>query len=113
MTDNHSHHIQLGADIIEIDRIKNLLAKRKNFLRRVFTENEIAYYIKRGSKAETLAGIFACKEAMVKANGGRIGQYEVMHYENGKPYVNTDGSEVCVTITHNKTTAAAFVCVWR
>lgn len=113
MTDNHSQHIELGADIIEIDRIKNLLLKRKNFLSRVFTKNEIAYYIKRGSRAETLAGIFACKEAMVKANGGRISQYEVMHYENGKPYVVADGVEVRVTITHNKTTAAAFVCVYR
>lgn len=105
--------IELGADIVEIVRIEKLLLKYSNFFSKIFTEREISYYSKTGSRTETLAGIFACKEAMVKAIGGRISQYEILHYENGKPYVLVDGYKISATITHDKTVAAAFVCAMR
>jgi holo-[acyl-carrier protein] synthase len=51
-------------DATEIDRIEAALAtiRRPVFLRRVFTEGEIAYATRRRNPAPHLAGRFAAKE---------------------------------------------------
>ncbi len=56
----------IGIDIVEVNRIKSAIDKSDKFLNRVFTENEIKYYIENGENIETLAGIFAAKEAVLK-----------------------------------------------
>ena len=59
MNDNNELHS--GIDIIEIDRIQNVLIKHpERFLRKIFTEYEINYC--RG-RATQLAARFASKEA--------------------------------------------------
>ncbi|MDR1663522.1 MAG: holo-ACP synthase [Clostridiales bacterium] len=112
-----------GLDIIEIERFKN--AESPRFLARCFTGNERAYM--KGKGAQTAAGLFAAKEAAVKALGTGFRGFwpnavEILHDEQGKPYAVFHGRakemlearfqrvHFFISISHNKTTAAA-VCV--
>src|SRR3954469_2561081 len=62
--------IGIGMDATEIDRIEAAVARfGDRFLRRVFTEGEIAYCTRRRDPAPHLAGRFAAKEAAMKALG--------------------------------------------
>jgi holo-[acyl-carrier protein] synthase len=62
--------IGLGFDATDIPRVADLLARYGDrFLRRLFTEREIAYCMRRRKPAQHLAGRFAAKEAAMKALG--------------------------------------------
>jgi holo-[acyl-carrier protein] synthase len=62
--------IGLGFDVTDIPRIADVFERyRDHFLRRVFTEHEIAYCTRRRNPAPHLAGRFAAKEAAMKALG--------------------------------------------
>ena len=113
----------LGTDIIEIERIKEA-AKKESFFKGVFTQKERAYYASHGSHAETLAGLFCAKEAVVKAlgcgfKGFRPCDVEIAHDDLGAPHVNLLGAakekfpnqRLCVSISHCDTYATAVACV--
>ena len=83
-----------GIDIVEIGRFRK--AKRKwgkNFLNKIFTENEIAYSKKRRFQEQHLAARFAAKEAVLKAFGDKISSVhnwqdiEILNDRTGKPYI--------------------------
>ncbi len=60
----------LGIDATDIPRIGSALERYgERFLRRVFTDGEIAYCTQRRNPAPHLAGRFAAKEAAMKALG--------------------------------------------
>ena len=60
----------LGFDATDIPRIAQTLERYGDrFLRRIFTEGEIAYCIRRKNPVPHLAGRFAAKEAGMKALG--------------------------------------------
>jgi holo-[acyl-carrier protein] synthase len=60
----------LGFDATDIPRIAAALERYgERFLRRVFTDGEIAYCTRRRNPAPHLAGRFAAKEAAMKALG--------------------------------------------
>ncbi len=106
-----------GIDVIEISRVEEAVSKTPGFLQKVFNQTEIEYYEKKGEKAETLAGIFAAKEAFSKYLGTGISKefFEstvIMHNEDGKPYIMYKGeiANVSLSISHNKTQAVALVC---
>src|SRR5437870_5419737 len=62
--------IGLGLDVTEIDRIAASIERYGDrFLRRVFTDGEIAYCTRRRVPAIHFAGRFAAKEAGMKALG--------------------------------------------
>jgi holo-[acyl-carrier protein] synthase len=62
--------IGLGFDATDIPRIADTYARYgERFLRRVFTEGEIAYCTRRRDPVPHLAGRFAAKEAAMKALG--------------------------------------------
>ncbi|HMV34438.1 MAG TPA: holo-ACP synthase [Turneriella sp.] len=62
--------VGLGIDICENDRISEMLGKySERFLRRVFTDEEIAYCMKKKDPIPHLAARFAVKEAFIKALG--------------------------------------------
>jgi len=61
--------IGIGIDIIEIKRIKRLIRRNKNFLSRIFTEDELSYSIGKKNQYQRLAVRFAAKEAVWKAAG--------------------------------------------
>ncbi len=102
---------RIGTDIIRISRIEKSLEK-ESFKLSVFTDNEIFY----SKKAETFAGIFAAKEAYLKAKGTGINQrlnsIEINHDEKGKPYIS--GVEHAdVSISHDGDYAIASVILWE
>jgi holo-[acyl-carrier protein] synthase len=60
----------LGFDATDIPRIAEMLSRYGDrFLRRVFTDGEIAYCTRRRDPSPHLAGRFAAKEAAMKALG--------------------------------------------
>jgi len=62
--------IGTGIDIIEVLRIKKALDMwGEKFLNRVFTKRELSYANKKKFSHENLAARFACKEAVLKAQG--------------------------------------------
>jgi len=81
-----------GVDIVENKRIKNSL-KNKNFINRVFTQNEINKSRKLINKINYYAKRFAAKEAFVKAigegfrNNINFGDIEVTNDKKGKPII--------------------------
>jgi holo-[acyl-carrier protein] synthase len=112
-----------GIDIIEVSRIEKA-AEKERFIKRIYTLDERAYHAARGSSAQTLAGMFAAKEAVAKAlesgvSGGISWQdIEICHHENNMPYVKLKnaalekmlllgGRRVHVAISHIKELAVA------
>ena len=81
-----------GVDIVENKRIKNSL-KNKNFIIRVFTQNEINKSKKLINKINYYAKRFAAKEAFVKAigegfrNNINFRDIEVTNDKKGKPFI--------------------------
>lgn len=62
--------IGLGFDATDIPRVAEVYERYgERFLRRVFTDGEIAYCTRRRHPAPHLAGRFAAKEAAMKALG--------------------------------------------
>lgn len=59
----------IGTDIVEIDRIKNILKDTPKFIEKIFSKHEIEYLKSRNMRPEYVAGRFASKEAVSKAMG--------------------------------------------
>lgn len=113
----------IGIDIIEISRIKEAVESNPRFLSKMFTENEINYFESKGYRYESIAGNFAAKEAISKAIGTGIRNFnfkdiEVLRNELGKPVVKTYNNlndicikynviEIKVSISHCKDYAVA------
>lgn len=102
--------MKIGTDIVQISRMEKSL-KNERFKSKVFTENEIAYC----KRAENFAGLFAGKEAYLKALGTGIdcelNSIEIMHNEKGKPYLNgVENSDI--SISHDGDYAVATVILW-
>ena len=65
-----SNIIGLGIDATDIDRIADTIERYGDrFLKRIFTDGEIAYCTRRRVPAIHFAGRFAAKEAAMKALG--------------------------------------------
>jgi holo-[acyl-carrier protein] synthase len=86
--------ISIGIDIIEVARIREVLARTPRFAERVFTAAERAYCDTRGAvAAQHYAARFAAKEALLKAlqtgwRGGIAWQdVEIAARESGAPYL--------------------------
>lgn len=107
----------IGIDLVELDRMREIIEKRPAFVHRVLTASEIEIYeacgVKR--KVEFLAGRFACKEAFSKAYGTGIGKevslqgIEILKDELGRPVITSspfDG-KIHVSITHTNQVAMA------
>ena len=103
-------HLSNGIDIIEIDRIEKAITANPHFKERVFTPNEIAYCEgKNRQKYASYAGIYAAKEAFVKALGtgfrqGAWHDLEVGHTEEGAPTMLLQGGFLAIFKERNFTT---------
>ena len=81
----------VGVDIVKVERfVKIAEDKKSRFMQRVYTTNEANYLSNKNP--ESYAGIFAAKEAVVKAMGTGFkgffpNQVEILYDKNGKPYV--------------------------
>lgn len=111
----------IGVDLCEIARMQTMLDENRS-LRRMFTEEEQAYiHAKGASAAQTMAGLFAAKEAILKAFGTGLTlpmtDIEIAHTGLGQPIVILNGKaaelggNMMVSITHENGMAAAFA-VW-
>lgn len=85
----------LGFDLCEIARMEKLMENGR-FLARFFTEEEQAYIRAKGKgAAQTMAGIFAAKEAFAKAVGTGIAfdlrEVGIAHNEAGQPRYTLSG----------------------
>lgn len=89
----------VGIDIVEVSRIESLLAK-KNFLKKVFTQNENEYFAKKNMSIYSIAGGFAVKEAVSKAFGLGLGKklgfkdIEVIRDEKNCPKINVENEKI-------------------
>ena len=115
--------LDIGIDIVEIERIEKALQRNKKFLDKLFTKDEIDYFKSKGLKTETIAGNFSAKEAISKALGTGIRNFnfkdiEILRDKKGNPIVKTYNNlrEICidynvleikVSISHSKNYAVA------
>ena len=110
----------IGVDIVRVERFKKHAEnKDTRFCKRVFTKREREYL--NGKGAESMAGIFAAKEAVSKALGTGFSGFfpvdiEIISDENGKPAVALHGRageiagdvRLFVSISHTPQDAVAF-----
>lgn len=110
----------IGIDLIEIERIKELLERQERFPDRILAGREKEEYtlLPARRRVEYLAGRFAAKEAYAKAAGTGIGaslsfqDIEVGKDALGKPYFVRPGElRAHLSITHTKEYAAAHVVI--
>lgn len=117
----------IGTDIIEVDRIGQMIDKHDDlFLRRVFTPLEIEYCGGRKSAMQHYAGRWAAKEAALKAlgtgwsRGIKWTDMEVANLMGGKPELKIHGvaseiatemgiCEMQISISHCRAFAVAYV----
>ena len=82
--------MEIGCDICAIKRMEKWV-NNTAFLTKHFTEYEINYINLKVNKANTMAGLYAAKEAVVKAlgvglgNGIALKEIKITHEKNGKP----------------------------
>ena len=118
--------VGIGIDLAEVERYRFDEAKLAWFARKVYTDEEMRYAMRKRNWPERLAGFFAAKEATRKAFGHAIPWrwVGVSHERSGKPIVKLYGkaeqllnargvNTIHLTITHTASTAAAVVVLER
>jgi holo-[acyl-carrier protein] synthase len=114
--------VGVGIDIAEVERYRFDERKLAWFARKVYTEDEFSYAMRKRNWAERLAGFFAAKEATRKAFGHAIPWrwVGVTHERSGKPAIELRERAaslirargvraIHLTITHDANVAAAVV----
>ena len=86
----------IGIDLVKISRMKSAIGKwGKSFLKRIFTEDEIAYCYERKEPYPSLSVRFAAKEAFVKAIGSELHipltDIEIINDKSGRPSIKPKG----------------------
>lgn len=117
--------VGLGLDLLSIERMEETIRRRgERFLERVFTPAERAYCERRTRSAQSFAGRFAVKEAVMKVldtgwtRGVRWRDIEVLrepgrpprawlHGESARIAERLGIARILVTITHEAGLAAA------
>ena len=116
----------IGVDVVDVERMKFALKRTPRIRQRLFTEREIAYCEKFRFAERHYAGRWAAKEAVTKALGCGLIQWngvEVVRRSRQAPtvsifgkieqFANTVGvreEELQISITHSELSAVA-VCV--
>lgn len=112
----------IGIDIEKIDRFEHWEEEQ---FKRIFSKKEIEYANQFENKIEHFCGFYCVKEAFVKAlddDGVAFNQIEVLHNENGKPFINITpyiqsvlkehfAHKIEISISHTKEYATAVVLV--
>lgn len=119
--------VGIGVDIVEVDRIRRIVARHgERFVRRVFTDQEVAYCRRCAHPEQRFATRFAAKEAVLKAlgvgwrKGTSFRDVEVRTNELGAPTVELSGRSLqigrdlgvrrmLVSLSHGKVYAVAQV----
>lgn len=119
----------IGVDMLEIARMRRVLATNPRFIERVFTSEERSYCTRCARPAEHFAARFAAHEAILKAlgcgfgNGVGLLDVSVGRTENGRPFAVLKGRaaeiaaeqgvrEIALSLSHTHDVAVAnAVCV--
>jgi holo-[acyl-carrier protein] synthase len=119
--------IGTGVDLIEVQRIAHSIERfGERFLRRVYTDHEIAYCNRKRASAESFAARFAAKEAGAKALGTGISrgvtwnEFQVANNPAGRPILELSGRAgllarelgvrtISLSLTHTNSLAMATV----
>jgi len=114
--------VGIGIDLAEVERYRFDERALAWFAKKIYTEEEMAYAMRKRNWPERLAGFFAAKEATRKAFGHAIPWrwVGVGHEPSGKPTILLFGkargliearavTAIHLTITHTAATAAAVV----
>jgi holo-[acyl-carrier protein] synthase len=87
-----------GVDLAEVARIREAIGRYGDrFIRRIYTDGEIAYVERKANRFERYAGRFAAKEAGMKAigtgwkRGVRWQDFEVSNLPSGRPTLRLHG----------------------
>lgn len=116
--------VGLGVDLVEIGRMRTIIARTRTFRSKYFTEDEREYCESKADPVTHYAARFAAKEAVVKAlgcgftRGIRPHDIEVVSTKSGKPEVALSGEallaakengvkEIPISISHTRTDAIA------
>lgn len=89
--------IGIGADLVEVDRMRTALLRTPTLTVRLFTAGERAYAAQAVDPAERYAVRFAAKEAVMKALGVGLGAFDwhdlevVRNADTGEPSVAVTG----------------------
>ncbi|MBS6719827.1 MAG: NAD(P)H-hydrate dehydratase [Peptoniphilus harei] len=101
----------IGIDIVEVSRIKKIMADHENFLAKVFNEDEIKRIEKRKNPYERVAGMYAAKEAVAKAMTtgiGKISFHDIkIKYIENLPHAEVFDKKFYLSISHEKNYAVA------
>jgi len=120
--------IGVGIDLVDVKRIEDAVKKRKNFLERIYTQEEIRMNPRGEFRFQELAGRFAVKEAFFKAiksgwrRGVTFGDVIVLNEPSGAPYVKLTGrtkeiaqslgvNKIFVSISHTDELATGLVII--
>ena len=120
----------IGTDIVSVSRIKKSL-KNKNFVKRIFNNQEILRCKKKVRSHNCYAKRFAAKEAFSKALGSGISsginfnEIIILNKKTGKPYISLIGQtkkildnkfkkkkiKILISLSDEKDIAVAFVTI--
>jgi holo-[acyl-carrier protein] synthase len=118
--------IGIGSEIVECLRIGKMIELHGElFLRRVYTEPEIRFCQSRRHATEHFAGLWAAKEAVIRAIGMTLGRetiwtdLEIQNLRGGRSLVKVCGAakeiarerevaDVLLSISHCRTYATAY-----
>jgi len=114
--------VGIGIDLADVARYRFDERRLAWFARKIYTETEIAYAMRKRNWPERLAGFFAAKEATRKAFGHAIPWrwVGVAHERSGRPTIELRDRAsnlirargvraIHLSITHTTTIAAALV----
>lgn len=101
----------IGIDIVDISKFSSKASSR--FLEKLFAEDELNYGFKKQNSLQTFAGIFAAKEAILKANNLNLAhilrkKIEIKHVDN-RPIAFINNKEIrgSLSISHDGNYAIA------
>ena len=117
--------MKTGIDIVDINRFIDV---NDAFINKVYCQEERNYIYNKNNSKETMAGIYAAKEAFLKAvnvgilNGIAFSDICVCHDDNSRPYLklygnaldklNEFGNNNDIYIINTKTTVVAICIIW-
>lgn len=113
--------MRVGIDIVESKRFEKIVAQHRA---KIFTKSELDYASSSDGVPMRLAGMFAAKEAFLKAvgcglhHGFKLSEIMVCHDKLGKPYLQVADqvkkdyhiSNIDVSISHTDRTSVA-ICI--
>lgn len=120
--------VGIGIDIIEVDRVRQQLKDDEKIKYSLFSNDEIEYCNSKITWAQSYAGKFAAKEALLKALGTglrsnmKYTDIEIKNNDSGQPNISVKAevANVCdklkidrilVSISHIKDIATAMVII--